>query len=56
MPAHAENCQKFAKALLFWHNCHMYNSMSPIGHLAHLRHRTVKADVLVNCARIGFKP
>jgi hypothetical protein len=24
--------------------------------LAFASHRTIKADVLVNCARIGFKP
>jgi hypothetical protein len=25
-------------------------------HINHMTDRTIKADVMVNCARIGFKP
>jgi hypothetical protein len=30
--------------------------LSPNGQILRVLARTVKADVLVNCARIGFKP
>jgi hypothetical protein len=40
-------------------NCHSYRMcfhLSPAGDIVPVLTRTAKVDVLVNCARIGFKP
>ena len=34
----------------------MYVRFTPSGEIVAVLARTVKADVMVNCARIGFKP